>query len=253
MAYADNELSPMEQARVALALDTRPDLQERVRQFELTRRLIQGAFDAMMDDPRYGTLPPAIHRVAPKPDNKREYGSIVSMPARRSTSAHVAKRWPAHSSTRGQALAMAASLSLLLGGAVGWIGHTTYSNRAPHTVSVDLASPAMALADGSLRLALETRASGDPVSDAASPSLNARAVATFRSRDRRYCRQYELANNNGQFEGLACRDASGRWEIQHHARASTGKIGRHTLAPAGAGASQGLDGMIDHMIEGGNL
>jgi hypothetical protein len=97
---------------------------------------------------------------------------------------------------------LAASLALLLAGAAGWV--LWEATRSDVAAFLGIAPPG-------LQRALETTLAGNVAQ--LSGALSAKLVATFPSRERRWCRQYAVSE--GQLErakGIACRHGDG-WRI----------------------------------------
>jgi hypothetical protein len=100
------------------------------------------------------------------------------------------------------ALALAASLAILLGGAAGWwLREATHADVAG---ILDIAPPA-------LQQVLENTPMGTRTGLAG--RLSATPTATFASRERHWCRKYALnEDQQARIEGLACRREDG-WHI----------------------------------------
>jgi surface antigen len=255
MAYADNELAPAERQQVAAILAGRPEFVEKVRRFERTRLPLQRAFDEVLHAPVPADLLERVRRPTPQPVSLADFAAqrrprqvaagMVALDA--ATKSGLASSW--------KPMALAASLSLLIGGAAGWYGRSLEAGgQSAGASQISLASGVHA--DGAMQLALDSRASGIAPGAQANTTnaIGVKPVATFRSRDQRYCRQYELTTGSAaQYDGVACRNAAGTWDIVFHAEAMKRTAGSGNLAPAGADGSNAIDAAIERLIDGGIL
>jgi len=176
MRFVDGDLPPREHAFVAELIAAHPDATRSVLAYRFAKGELWGAYDVAMDVPAE-----LINRCLP-----------AERPRLRS-------RLPGWRPT---ALALAASLALLLAGAASWqLLEATHSDVAG---LVGIAPPG-------LQRVLETALAGNVAR--LSGAWSAKLVATFPSRERRWCRQYALSE--GQRErarGIACRRGDG-WHI----------------------------------------
>jgi hypothetical protein len=200
MRFVDGDLPPREHAFVARLIAVHPDASRSVLAYRFTNDELRGAYDVAMNVPDE-----LINRCLPATDRP----SLRSRPP----------GW------RPTLLALAASIALLLAGAAGWVlREATHSEVA---ASLGIAPPG-------LQRVLETTLAGNVAQ--LSGALSAKLVATFPSRERRWCRQYALSE--GQQErarGVACRQGDG-WHIvvQAASRQATTAGGAHEFwVPAG--------------------
>jgi hypothetical protein len=177
MRFVDGDLPPREHAFVAELIAAHPDASRSVRAYCFTNEELRGVYDVAMNVPAE-----LIDRCLPAADR----------PSLRS-------RLP---SWRQTALALAASIALLLVGAAGWVlREATHSDVAAF----------LGIAPPGLQRALETTLSGNVAQ--LSGALSAKLVATFRSRERRWCRQYAVSEDQQErAKGIACRHRDG-WHI----------------------------------------
>jgi hypothetical protein len=176
MRFVDGDLPPREHAFVAGLIAAQPDASRSVLAYRFTNEELRGFYDVAMNVPAE-----LINRCLPAADRP----SLLSrLPG-----------WPT-------ALALAASIALLLAGAAGWVlREATHSDVATF----------LGIAPPRLQRALETTLAGNVAQ--LSGAMSAKLVATFPSRERRWCRQYAVSE--GQVErakGIACRHGDG-WHI----------------------------------------
>ena len=177
MRFVDGDLPPREHAFVAGLIAAQPDASRSVLAYRFTNEELRGVYDVAMNVPAE-----LINRCLPAADR----------PSLRS-------RLPGW---RPAALAMAASIALLLAGAAGWV-----LREATHT---DVAA-FLGIAPPGLQRALETTLSGNVAE--LSGALSAKLVATSPSRERRWCRQYAVSEGQQErAKGIACRHRDG-WHI----------------------------------------
>ena len=177
MRFVDGDLPPREHAFVAGLIAAHPDATRSVLAYRFTKEELWGAYDVAMNVPAE-----LISRCLPAADRPRLRSRLPG--------------W------RPTALALAASLALVLAGAAGW--------RLLEAPRSDIAG-LVGIAPPGLQRVLETALAGNVAR--LSGAWSAKLVATFPSRERRWCRQYALSE--GQRErarGIACRQGDG-WHI----------------------------------------
>jgi hypothetical protein len=178
MAYADDALDPADRAAVETALAADPALRARLAAHRRLQAGLRIAFDDALSEPVPERLVAAVHaRPAAAP--------VVDLAARR------AARW----STR-EWSAMAASLAA---GAILAFGFG--QSARPPAPDLVVAEGGLA-ADGALARALEQRLAADQGAGAA------RIGISFRDKDGRYCRSFNVET----VAGLACREDAG-WRV----------------------------------------
>ncbi len=207
IAFIDGELSLVEQAEIEAALAQDESLREKIAAHKRLRTRISAAFDGALAEP----LPKALRDAALAKPHQAE---IVNFATRR------AARWSAR-----EWGAMAASVAAGL-----LIGVGVMRSQPPMLSATDDGL----LARGALARALDIQLASD----------NAEAVRiglSFRARDGRYCRTFELTR--ATTAGLACREDNA-WQV-----ALT------TMVPASgnmrmAAASAEIVTAVEEMIEG---
>jgi len=230
MAYADGVLPPDEAARVAIALETDIDARAAVEEFRRTAALSRAAFADVLAEP----VPETIVRTV-LASGTRTAG--VTDLAR-----HRQSRFP-HWRT---ALPLAASLALVIGLAAALFLRSIPSDAPTQIIALGPVEPAAPLAS-----VLEKHPSGVPVPPAGREGDSAgrlMAIATFRDRKSRICREVELLDKSMQprTAAVACRDpARGTWSVEGVARiATTAPSGGSDFVPSGAEEKDALDGLL---------
>ena len=177
MRFVDGDLPPREHAFVAGLIAAHPDASRSVRAYCFTNEELRGVYDVAMNVPAE-----LINRCLPAADRPRLRSRLPG--------------W------RPIALALAASIALLLVGAAGWVlREATHSDVAAF----------LGIAPPGLQRALETTPSGNVAQ--LSGAWSAKVVATFPSHQRRWCRQYAVSEDQQErAKGIACRHKDG-WHI----------------------------------------
>ena len=177
MRFVDGDLPPREHAFVAGLIAADLDATRSVLAYRFTKEELWGAYDVAMNVPAE-----LISRCLPAADRPRLRSRLPG--------------W------RPTALALAASLALVLAGAAGW--------RLLEAPRSDIAG-LVGIAPPGLQRVLETTLVGNVVQ--LSGTWSAKVVATFPSRERSWCRQYTLSEGPQQrTRGIACRQGDG-WHI----------------------------------------
>lgn len=261
MAYVDGELSAADRAIVEAALAKRPELWNRVRAFAQTRAPIQDAFQHVLDQPVPGRL---IAAVTNPPGAAGSPHTLNPMETPDWLLAETSKRRRARSMPIGWAMAACVAM-LVAGGALGRAS-TDLFPLASRSGGVMASATPFPVAAGPVQQGLESIASGHAVTfSAAGQGVQAGGMtiqSTFRARDSRFCRQYELrAGSGGQqiehYEGLACRGGNGQWTVEYFARAPEAMPAQPSgqgsgLVPAGGSAQgAGVDAAVGRVIDGG--
>ena len=261
MAYADDELTPAERGEVEAAIAASPELRSRLLVFERTKSGLSGLYNEPMRRPVPDRLIDAALGVA----GGSEIQARQSRPGLGAASAfenmlaillqreHMAFAIP----TIVGLLVFAAGLS-------GWhlrsiVGQPTAADQSPLVVL----EQGRVVAHGLLQQALETAPSGHSFAlperrQGNLPKTDARTAVkpqiTFRTTDKRICRQYLLTNaQEQQFTGVACRGAKGTWQVQIHVAAARRPVPTGNFAPAAGRVSALVDKHIDQLIDGDAL
>ena len=216
MRFVDGDLPPREHEFVAGLIAAYPDASRSVLAYRFTNEVLRGAYDVAMNVPAE-----LISRCLPAADRPRLRSRLPG--------------W------RPTALALAASLALVLAGAAGWV-----LREAIHS---DVAA-FLGIAPPGLQRVLETTLAANVTQ--LSGAWSAKVVATFPSHQRRWCRQYAVSEDQQErAKGIACRHGDG-WHIIVQAAS------RQALTPGGAQGYWVLAGAQDPVasyaneIMGGN-
>ncbi|MDX2290284.1 MAG: hypothetical protein NW217_15885 [Hyphomicrobiaceae bacterium] len=222
MAYADGQLSAEEHARVSSYLDSDPEAQEIVALFQRTRVAAREAFDLQATGRDSDLAKLILGMDVPG----RAAGDAPAKPAGRTDEASVVvpfqrpARPQAHSRTASwrQVTALAASLALVVGAGVGYWATLPDSPVGP--VQNALFEMGPIAPDSSLARLLEKRPTGDAETVTVSPATryDLVAVATFRDKDGRACREFEAVTADAEQRpvamGVACRQVDRTWRLE---------------------------------------
>lgn len=245
MAYADDELSSEERARVEAYLRSSPEAVTRLEVFAQTSRGLSRVFDEVFDAPVPQRLVDAARGV-------RSSGVVVDFAAgrRRHAGYGPAGRRVLMPAWRGYALAASvAGLAIAVGAAF----FATLPGKGPDgdlfaVVAGERSAPqalAAVLERGMSNAAAEV-ASGDA-------QVRVTPVFTFATAHSGYCRQYQIdGGSQGAREGVACRDEKGAWQIKSQV-ALGGPIatqGNGKIVPAGRDGAPEIEALVDAMIAG---
>jgi hypothetical protein len=260
MAYADGALDAEAGARIAALIKADPEARARVLLFRATGKELSCLCEGVLREPVPAHLTQFVMTYgkgrAASPAQKR---LALAGPARLSLA-------PAASSLRrvrltslwaglrerlipegggGWQLAAASALALIVAGAgAGFLLRDQDGGLGP---GLSVLRQGQILASGPLHQVLESLPSNEERAAGSTKGATAvRAVLTFRTKEGGYCREYELATAQGQFGGLACRQAGGDWAVEVHAAQQAQATGMHH--PVGHG--ERLDQLVDGRMEG---
>ncbi len=223
-AYLDGELPAEEQQAVRAAVASDPVLAARLAALQSVNELVLRHAQALDVTP----LPTGVLALLQTGDKTESPAPLLED----ETSAKVVQGpWQGWSRRTGAKLALAASLVLALGLAL------INLLEAP-------ASELPALA--AYTQALETSPSGTPVAVNGATLLNR---FSFRDREGRYCRQYQLSTPGAGAENIACRTEQG-WSLAA-SLAMPVQAAPDTYQPASA--SPELNAVLDSMMDGAAL
>ena len=249
MALADDELNPIERARVEALVAKRPDLQVRLAAFTTTGKVLAPQFRKPFDEP----LPRHLVELVMSGGDKGIAASKSSSTAAAKSAGMLTNlvhrlqnqlpRWPS---------ALAYSVVLLVGTAGGWYLSRASTGKAPSTLD-----DGRLMASGGLERLLEQTPSGARLSmggaESTRPSTILSIRLTFKNSDG-YCRHYELTRpGGGSSEGIACRGSNGSWELKTHTSTDRGPVSEHKTKPAAGNGSSLPAAAVDRMIEGDAL
>jgi len=252
MAYADDELPAAERTRVERAIAADPGLGARLAMFRATRETLHRAYAPVMAAPIPDRLLDAVYK-SPMP-------AAPNGTVRAPRCGSLAERVRSFLGLDGAApvrvgLGYAAVLALGLGVGLFWsaTGLRHGGGAAPSVVAI---APDGMVAEGALARALETSPSGGTtVADGA--ALQVTPVLSFRSRNRRYCRQYEIGTGGGaSLAGLACRSTGGVWVVQMQTAVAGGGRTENVpgkYRPASRDAAPALEAVVGALMDGDAL
>lgn len=240
MAYADDELSSEERARVETCLRSSPEAVTRLQVFAQTSRGLSRVFDEVVDAPMPQRLVDAARGVRSSGvvvdfavGKRRHAGRRVLMPGR-----------------RGYALAASvAGLAIAVGAALFGMFPGNGPDGDLFAVAEGERSAPQALA------AVLERGMSNAAAEVASGDAQVRVtpVFTFATAHSGYCRQYQIdGGSRGAREGVACRDEQGAWQIKSQV-ALGGPIatqGSGKIVPAGRDGAPEIEALVDAMISG---
>lgn len=196
MAYADGELDADARRRIERALTHDSALATRIEMFRTTRRAASDAFKAHLDAPVPDALVDRLSEMV-----ERHERSTIDM-----TDNVVALRRKPRGSIFRLDLAIAASVALVVGGAIGYLG-SGFGGVASTggMVTADLTDP-------SLAAALRAVPSGDAVDLERGGRF--RAIASFRDEADNICREFEIDSADpSKVVSVACA-VEDQWRVQ---------------------------------------
>ena len=243
-AYLDGELPADREAELERRLATDPELALKLERLSEADGALRDAFAPVAAEPMPQAVVDAIGAHADKsPDARRDdtrSGTVVDLGARRRGREPGAVPWT---------LALAASVTLAIGGVLGYL--VAPQNGAPEAGL--LASTGSVARGSDLHDMLETAPSGTTRDIAG--GLTATPVLSFASRDGGYCRELAIAGADRSAAALACRRDDG-WQVEALSflagPAQNGGQPGGEFRPAGR-ASSAIDAAVDERIVGDPL
>lgn len=229
MAFADDALPPADKARIAAELESDPEARAAVEEFRRASVFARAAVLEMMSDPMPENI---IQTVLGPPGGER---TIVDLAGRRRASR-----------LRDMALPLAACLAIVASLGAVWFGLRSPTPSLAHAIDLGPVPAATPLADF-----LESRPSGMPTDFAGRGNrqpAQVMAVATFRDRNGRFCREIEVLGTGLQpvVAGVACRDPGrGGWTVEGAVRLATAAAPGTTFVPSGAAEKDALGGLLE--------
>jgi anti-sigma factor RsiW len=259
MAYADGALDAGAAARIEALVKADPQAQARVFMFKATGKALSAPYEAVLQEP----VPDRLIDFVMTYGKGRESPSVLRLAAQKPALAASLPR-------RGQRLkqlwadfrerlipdgarwhlAAASGLALMVGAGAGFLlrGGGQDGALGPSLAAL---RQGQIVASGALHQVLETLPSDKDgrKADRTPGSVAVRAVLSFKAKGGSYCREYELAAAQGLFQGLACRQAGGRWAVEAHVAEQAQTSGKGTPAAQ----SEALNAIVDGRIEGDAL
>jgi anti-sigma factor RsiW len=244
MAYADGALDAEAGARIAALLRADAGARARVAMFRATGRELSALYEGVLREP----VPAHLSQFVMSYGKEREEGPAPEgpafVPARPTRLARLWTAWQERliPQSAGWQLAAASAAVLIVGAGAGLF------LRGDGGLGPNLAAlrPGQLLASGVLHHVLETvPGNEDRVAGSTNGATTVRAVLTFRTKEGGYCREYEVVAPQGQFQGLACRQADGRWAVEAHVAQEAAAAGTHVVAHG-----EVLDKIAESRMEG---
>lgn len=220
-AFMDGTCTEAEAEAIALALEQDPDLAARAEAMAGDFSEVRAAFDEVLGEP----VPEAILAVA------KPAANVVSLVDHRAARQTARPRWfvPA---------AIAASLCV----GVGIGSQVSGLSSAPADPALILTSSGTMAPSPALSDALSTRGSGSDTVLAGGTRV--RPTLTFRDREARLCRQFEVSTDKAATEALACREDD-RWNVMVTAQTEARSAGFETASgPGDSPVARTVDQMI---------
>lgn len=220
-AFVDGKCPDDEAEAMALAMEADPVLAARIEAMVGDFSEVRAAYEAVLDEP----VPAALIAAAQPVSN------VVSLGDHRQARPSSRPAWfvPA---------AIAASLCI----GVGIGSQVPGRSSAPADPALILTSGGTIDPSAALSAGLSTQASGTSL--ALAGGANLRPTLTFRDRESRLCRQFEVATDKAATEALACREGD-RWNVMVTARAEVRSEGFETAAgPGDSAVARTVDQMI---------
>jgi hypothetical protein len=244
MAYADGALDPAERAAVEAVLQRHPECRQKVEKFRATLSPLQSLFRESIGIDHLEPLIDRIRRADLAPG--RTWARLAEVRQLPQAPPLRAARHPWH---QHYPIALAASLALLIGAALG-------SLLQPRAASVSTAGfigggDGRLTAQGPLQELLEHTARGIPVRVelAGGGRWELEAAFTFRSTAQQPCRRYELRSMaQEQFAGFACRGRDGQWSVQAHVKLQSTPANPGTYTPASGPSADGANLALEAAI-----
>jgi hypothetical protein len=230
VAWVDDELDAAQRAMVSSVLANNPALCRRAEEMRLSRDLLREAFPLRPDENIPAPIEAASNRLA-------EAGARRSSPPRLVSS--LFQRWWKYAAAAGLVLCVAASASYL-----AWRGASEPTERS--VTALMRIGP-----DTPLHAVLETAPSAEVVNV---PAENAamRAVLTFRAKDGRFCREFEILAGSEGSTGIACRE-DGNWHAEVMLNAAVDPPNSNYYAPAGAADESAVAEVVERLMDGDPL
>jgi hypothetical protein len=226
VAYVDDELDAPQRAMVRAVLDGNPALSRRAEEMRLSRDLLCEAFPLQPDADVPAAIDTASARLA------AAWAREPSGSTGQSGSSHRRK------------LAIAAGFLLcVLAAATYFIVRPAPDQARPMVTALTQISP-----DNPLHAVLESTASAElikiPGEDAA-----VRAVLTFKAKDGRFCREFEMLDDSGGSTGIACRER-GQWRTEVLASGGSAPASGNSYTPAGASDEAAVARVYEDLVQG---
>jgi hypothetical protein len=239
VAYVDDELDEPQRAMVRSVLDTSPALCRRAEDMRLSRDLLREAFP----------LQPAANIPASLDAAARRLAEACAAPAADAAAEHqhASRRASSFGFQNGRKYALAAAIVLSVTAAAGYLGWRAGSDagREPVTGLLRIGP------DTKLLSVLETAPSAEVINVPAERAA-VRAILTFRAKDGRFCREFEILSRAQGSEGIACRD-HGEWRAEVLLGSAAAPPDSNLYTPAGGSDEPAVAEVTERLIHGDPL
>ncbi len=243
MAYADDALDPAERAAVEAAMLRHPEYRQKVETYRATAAPLQALF---RETTKIEHLAPLIDRIR-RAELRPEPVAVRAAEVRRLPGRALPGRRPHQEAYR---MAIAASVALLFGCALGWLLQPGNASSGP---SADLirVSDGSLVAQGDLQDVLERGQRGVPITATmvGGKTWELEASFSFPSAGQQPCRRYELRSMaRDHFAGYACRSQDGHWLVQAHAKLDASASPSSGFSPASGPVADAADLALEAAI-----
>jgi hypothetical protein len=225
VAYVDDELDSQQRAMVSAVLDRNAVLSRRADEMRLARDLLREAFPLQSD----AAVPVRIDSAA------------TQLAAACAGHRWSSRKAPGFRVRRSHAIA--AGLVLCTVAASYFVLRPAGDEQRPMVTALTEIGP-----ENPLHGVLESTASAQlikvPGEDAA-----VRAVLTFRAKDGRFCREFEILADSGSSTGIACRE-EGHWRTEVLASGAAIATGGNNYTPAGGSDEAAVAEVFDGLVQG---
>jgi hypothetical protein len=227
VAYVDDELDAAQRAMVSFAMEGNPALRRRADEMRLAHDLLREAIPLQPD----ASVPPRMDAAI-----KRLAAACASDSPRRRFAFGARYRW---------SFAIAAALAMCAVVAGSYVTLRDASEPGGGRVTaLTRIGP-----ENPLHGVLESTASAElievPGEDAA-----VRAVMTFRAKDGRFCREFEILAAVGGSIGIACREQHGHWSAEVLRKAAAVPPIGNSYTPAGESDEPAVAEVFERLIRG---
>jgi hypothetical protein len=230
VAWVDDELDAAQRAMVSSVLAGNPALSRRAEEMRLARDLLREAFPLRPDVSVPAPIEAAANRLAE---------ACAQRPSRRRPQSLFQRRRWRYAFVAGLVLCVAASVSYL-----AWRGESESTLR-PVTALMRIGP------DTPLHRVLESTPSAEVVNVSAEDAAM-RAVLTFRAKDGRFCREFEILASSGGSTGIACRE-NGNWRAEVLLGGAAAPPNSNYYTPAAAADESAVAEVVERLMEGDPL
>ena len=219
VAYVDDELDARQRDMVATVLSGNPSLGRRADEMRLARDLLNEAFPLQPNAEVPAAIDAAANRLAEA--RARQPSPQTATPRFR--------YWRKYAIAAGVVLCLAASVN------------KQHKQKKPETTQaqIDRGTPLFSV--------LESTPSAE-VFNVPAEHAALRAVLTFRAKDGRYCREFEILAGSKGSAGVACRDR-GEWHTEVLLSASAAPPNSNYYTPAGETDEPAIAQVVDRLMQ----